>query len=237
MRRFEKEDILLEDEAILVVRKHAGMAVQSARPGQMDLEHELLNYLAAGGRTQGRRMPYLGVIHRLDQPVEGVLVFAKTSAAAARLNDAMKKNRIEKTYLAVTDRMPGKQEAVLVDYLKKDGRRNLSFVTNGQEPDARRAELSYRVLQSVQEEERTWFLIEVKLRTGRHHQIRVQMSHAGMPLCGDEKYYPEYEKKDREEGLALCAYTLSFPHPVTGKKLTFRTVPEGKAFLKFGLQK
>ena len=203
----------------------------------MDLEHELLNYLAVKEKGPGRRIPYLGVIHRLDQPVEGILVFAKNQKAAARLNDAMKKEQMEKVYLAVTDCIPDRQEGILVDFLKRDGKSNVSFVVEKQTPDARRAELSYRVLRTLQEGERRYSLVEVKLRTGRHHQIRVQMAHAGMPLCGDEKYYSGYRKADREEGLALCAYRLSFLHPVSGKRLSFQVRPEGKAFLRFDVQK
>lgn len=238
MRRFEKEDILMEDENILVVHKHAGMAVQSARPGQMDLEHELLNYMASGVYAdRERRIPYLGVIHRLDQPVEGILVFARTPSAAAGLNHAMQKHKIEKFYLAVTNREPKKKEGILTDFLKKDGRKNISSVVSAREAGAKRAELFYQLIRTADTPDGTRFLIEIHLGTGRHHQIRVQMAHAGMPLCGDEKYHPDAEKWNIRIPLALCAYHLTFPHPVSGKTLSFEVRPEGSAFRPFLIQK
>lgn len=234
MIKFGRNDILMEDREILVVHKHAGMAVQSARTGQMDLEHALLNYLAAyGSERQGRSLPYLGVIHRLDQPVEGILVFAKTPSAAAFLNRAMQKNMIKKTYLAVTDRKPKKNEEVRIDFLKKDGRKNLSCVADEKDPEAKRAELSYRFLDAADTPKGERYLMEIHLKTGRHHQIRVQMSHAGMPLMGDEKYHPDAEKWKKKTALALCACRLSFPHPSDHRKMEFEVQPEGEEFQIF----
>lgn len=239
IKEFQTEDILMEDQELLVVYKRAGIAVQSARTGQMDLEHQLLNYLACkqekttGGRgkeTDTRaKKPYLAVIHRLDQPVEGILVFAKTPEAAKRLNAAMQKGQMEKVYLAVTRQKPEKEEAVLLHYLVKDGKTNTSRVAKAGEPGAKLAELSYRVLEKTETEKGSGYLLEIRLKTGRHHQIRMQMAQAGMPLCGDGKYNPQEEKEEREQ-LALCAARLSFPHPKTGKKLRFEIVPRGKSF-------
>jgi len=232
-RGFSKEDILMEDEDILVVHKHAGMAVQSARFGHMDLEHELLNYLAVSQGYRGRQMPYLAVIHRLDQPVEGILVFGKTPQAARKLNEAMQKDRMEKIYLAVADGKPELMEGKLVDYLKKDGGTNRSEVVGKDTPGAKRAELSYRVLETSKGPEGIRSLVRIRLKTGRHHQIRVQMAHAGMPLCGDGKYHPAAGSERGDDGLALCACSLSFVHPRTGKRLQFRVSPEGNAFSRF----
>lgn len=234
MTKFGRNDILMEDREILVIHKHAGTAVQSARQGQMDLEHALLNYLAASGsERQGRNLPYLGVIHRLDQPVEGILVFAKTPSAAAYLNRAMQKNQIEKTYLAVTDRKPKKNEDVQIDFLKKDGRKNLSCIVDEKAPEAKRAELSYHLLGTANTPEGERYLMEIRLKTGRHHQIRVQMAHAGMPLMGDEKYHPDAEKWRKKTALALCACRLSFPHPSDNRKMMFEVQPEGEEFQVF----
>lgn len=232
-RGFSKEDILIEDEEILVVHKHVGIAVQSARFGQMDLEHELLNYLAASQGQRGRQMPYLAVIHRLDQPVEGILVFGKKPQAARKLNEAMQKDRMEKIYLAVTDGKPERMEGKLVDYLKKDGKTNRSEVVSKDTPGAKRAELSFRVLETSQGPEGTRSLVQIRLKTGRHHQIRVQMAHAGMPLCGDSKYHPAAGSERGDDGLALCACSLSFAHPRNGKQLQFQVTPEGRAFSGF----
>lgn len=225
----------MEDAEILVVHKHAGMAVQSARAGQMDLEHELYNYLAAGRKAGSRQIPYLAVIHRLDQPVQGILVFGKTPEAARRLNEAMQKNKMEKIYLAVINGKPERAEGVLIDYLKKDGRTNTSAVVDRDTAGAKRAELSYRTLETCTVQGRERSLIWIRLKTGRHHQIRVQMAHAGMPLCGDGKYCPSEREKTTDGTLALCAFRLAFPHPATGKLLTFQVLPEGEVFSGFSM--
>ena len=140
--------ILFEDKEIIVCRKPAGIAVQNARIGAMDLESSLKNYLAMqdGG---GRRIPYLAVIHRLDQPVEGILVFGKTPEAAKSLSAQITAGKMEKIYLAVTygkQAEAGKKEKVLEDYLKKDGKSNTSSVVNAHTPGAKKARLSYEVL-------------------------------------------------------------------------------------------
>lgn len=214
----KKEWILYEDGQLLVVYKPAGIAVQSARASQMDLEHMLLNYLA--GLSGGR--PYLGMIHRLDQPVEGILVFARTPKAAAELSRQIQSGKMEKRYLAATERVPEQKEGTLVDYLKKDGRTNLSRTADRNDREAKRAELSYRVLKASEQ----GAVVEILLKTGRHHQIRVQMAHAGMPLIGDRKY----GAPDSEERLCLCAYRLKFEHPATRRKMEFSVKPENPGF-------
>ncbi|MCD8153697.1 MAG: RluA family pseudouridine synthase [Clostridiales bacterium] len=223
-----EERILYEDKEILVYRKPAGLAVQCARVGTPDLESGLRNYLALKNHENS---PYIGVVHRLDQPVEGLLVFAKTSASAADLAKQMTKGCMVKEYLAVTRGKPPKEQDVLVDYLKKDGRRNSSVSVSRGTPGAKRAELSYHVLgvrQSSGGEEK--YLLKICLKTGRHHQIRVQLSGRGMPLLGDRKYNPA-EKESVP--LGLCAFRLTFFHPVGGEKMCFETFPEGEAFRDF----
>ncbi|HIU75160.1 MAG TPA: RluA family pseudouridine synthase [Candidatus Pelethocola excrementipullorum] len=225
---FNVEDILMEDDDILVVRKKAGMAVQHAGVGQMDMEHLLLNYLAGKGKV-GRRIPYLAVIHRLDQPVEGVIVFAKNPGAAKILNAQMQKNEIHKEYLAVVDHAQTITRGRLVDYLLKNGRSNFSKVTTKGTPGGKLAELEYQILEQSETDGKA--LVRIILKTGRHHQIRVQMAHAGMPLYGDRKYNPQYKDGGN---LALCAHRLSFRHPRTGKILRFQAVPENRVFAIFG---
>ena len=187
---FCREDILMEDNDILVVHKHAGMAVQNARMGQMDLEHALLNYLAKQTRaeTPGQartQIPYLAVVHRLDQPVEGVLVFAKNKDAAGKLGRQVKDGTMKKEYLAVCEGKIEKQGVQkFEDFLVKDGRSNTSRVVQPGTAGAKKAVLEYEVIRT--QENRT--LVQIHLGTGRHHQIRVQFSHAGYPLAGDAKY-------------------------------------------------
>ena len=195
-----RDYILYEDKDILVCHKPAGLAVQNARVGSMDMESLLKNYIAQ--KVPGK-MPYLGIIHRLDQPVEGVLVFA--------LNP---------------------KSAKLVDWLKKDGRTNSSAVVEGGTSGAKKAILSYEVLETWKNKEDAQDcgernLIRIDLDTGRHHQIRVQMAHAGMPLVGDRKYNPG---QNSQEPLALCSAKLGFQHPVTKKQLEFQVQPAGMAF-------
>lgn len=186
MAGFCREDILMEDNDILVVHKHAGMAVQNARMGQMDLEHALLNYLAKQTRaeTPGQartQIPYLAVVHRLDQPVEGVLVFAKNKDAAGKLGRQVKDGTMKKEYLAVCEGKIEKQGVQkFEDFLVKDGRSNTSRVVQPGTAGAKKAVLEYEVIRT--QENRT--LVQIHLGTGRHHQIRVQFSHAGYPLAG-----------------------------------------------------
>lgn len=223
-----KNDILYEDKHIIVCRKKAGIPVQSARIGVSDMENSLKTYLCqkkAGGSV------YVGIVHRLDQPVEGVLVFAKTPGAARELNRQISGGQVGKFYLAVTKGKPPAYSGMLEDWLKKDGRTNMSFVVPKGQNGAKRAKLSYHVCQKTKLSDGTEkYLMEIQLDTGRHHQIRVQMANAGMPLLGDRKYNPE-EKE--EVSLGLCAERLVFVHPVTGKKMEFSVCPEGNAFDSF----
>lgn len=235
-------DILHEDKDIIVCRKPAGLPVQSARLGQMDMASILNNYL---GKAE------IHVVHRLDQPVEGVVVFAKTKKAAAALGKQITDGSMTKIYRAVccagetasesTETENGTAARTLVDYLVKDGRTNTSRVAEKGAKNAKRAELSYRILAEKEMEGQELLLVEVELKTGRHHQIRVQMAHAGLPLYGDRKYNGGRENDSGRKHnagqpdtqLALCAARLSFRHPVSGKRMTFEAVPENNIFKIF----
>lgn len=243
--------ILYEDNDIIVCHKPAGIATQTARVGQADMVSEIANYLAvAGGSaashgtgnktghvTGGR--PYVGVVHRLDQPVEGVLVFAKNRQAAADLSRQIQENRMEKYYYAVVCGRDFKSCGELTDYLFKDGKTNTSRVVPPEVKDAKKAVLDYRVLEEqicegTADTAMRIALVEIRLHTGRHHQIRVQMSHAGMSLLGDYKYTDAETMKISEQmhmkEIALCAYRLSFVHPKTGRKHEYKIKPEGRIF-------
>ena len=232
-----RDYILYEDKDILVCHKPAGLAVQNARVVSMDMESLLKNYIAQ--KVPGK-MPYLGIIHRLDQPVEGVLVFALNPKAAADLSRQMTAGKIKKTYLAVTEGTVKVKSAKLVDWLKKDGRTNSSAVVEGGTSGAKKAILSYEVLETWKNKEDAQDcgernLIRIDLDTGRHHQIRVQMAHHGMPLWADGKYKKKEEMLEAEQGTAigLCAWRLEFAHPKTGKKMKFEVQPEGACFQEF----
>ena len=209
--------IVFEDDVLIVCHKYPGIAVQTAALGQADMVSELKKYLAG----QGEKNPYLAVVHRLDQPVEGLLVFAKTEAAAASLSKQVQDHDFTKEYTAqVYGKMPQKQ-GELTDFLVKDARSNISRVVSEKDKNGKRSVLGYEV---SEETEKTQTL-RILLKTGRHHQIRVQLSHAGCPILGDTKYGTEEAKRyAAEQGvkqLRLCASRLEFTHPVTGKQLQF----------------
>ena len=210
-----RDYIIYEDKDILVCHKPAGIAVQNARVGSMDLESLLKNYVAQ--KVPGK-MPYLGIIHRLDQPVEGVLVFALNSRAAAELNRQMTSGKIKKIYLAVTEGEVKVQKATLEDWLKKDNRTNSSTVVAAGTAGAKKAVLSYELLETREVQGQRRNLLEICLDTGRHHQIRVQFAHAGHPLIGDRKYGTA---ACTSRQLMLCACRLEFTHPATGEKMVF----------------
>lgn len=226
-------DIIYEDADILVCRKHAGLAVQTKRMGEPDMESLLRNY-----RAEKSEPPYIGVIHRLDQPVEGIMVFAKHPAAAAALNRQMQQDSFGKYYRAVAQGTLPQTEGRLEDTLLKDGRNNTTMVVSEGTRGGKKAVLDYRVL--AQQADAS--LVEIHLHTGRHHQIRVQLAHIGCPLVGDRKYgdaCADAEGQQRRNTvsekcpLALCAFRLSFRHPVSGKQLIYEVEPEGEAFRRF----
>lgn len=173
-----EENILYEDKEILVCRKTAGMPVQAAKIGTMDMESALKNYLAQ--KTPGK-IPYLGVVHRLDQPVEGILVFAKTSEAAGNLSKQMMAGGAGKYYLAVTEGKAKSSEGTLTDYLKKWKSQHVSGGVC-QYTGSKKAILHYKVLDQQEINGKSRTLLKIRLETGRHHQIRVQLSHEDCPF-------------------------------------------------------
>lgn len=204
--------------------------MQNARLGAADMESSLKNYLAL--KNPGK-MPYLGVVHRLDQPVEGVLVFAKNTESGIRADSTDYFKNCYEEYLAVTVQMSDEKQGHLEDYLKKDSRTNSSSVIASKTPGAKKAVLDYWVQEEIKDERTETgkrILVKIALDTGRHHQIRVQMAHKGMPLLGDRKY----NAKDLSGlPLGLCSCHLAFRHPVTGKKMEFKAAPKGEAFTGF----
>lgn len=234
-----QKNILLEDEEIIVSYKPAGIATQTARIGQQDMVSELKNYLARKPENKGKGVPYLGLVHRLDQPVAGILVFAKTKQAAAGLSRQLTEGNLHKYYYAVIYGSPLKESGALEDYLYKDNKTNMSMVVKEGFPEAKKAVLNYQLKKTMMalEKKQEVSLIEIELLTGRHHQIRVQMANAGMPLLGDGKYAGEKEKNfSREIGcknVALCACKLRFKHPKTGKEMEFYSQPKDEIFLPF----
>ena len=216
-------NILYEDNHILVCEKPSGIAVQSRRIGTADMESLLKNHIFREGN--GQRPPYLAVIHRLDQPVRGILVFAKTPFSAKELNRQLTDGSFGKYYRALVDGIPSKPKGILTDYMIKNGRTNLSSICAKDQPGAKQARLTYHTVAS----EELFFHapavsshqteLEIKLDTGRHHQIRCQLAHLGCPIVGDAKYNPNAQRRTT---ICLCAYKLEFRHPKTKEKLTFK---------------
>lgn len=217
-------NILYEDESLIVFHKPAGIPVQSAKVGSMDLESALKNYLVQKGGK-----PYLGVIHRLDQPVEGIVVFAKTQLAAKELSRQIANNEMQKEYLAVVCNVPKERKGTLTDELEKDAKTNTSKVVLRKTAKSKQAVLDYEVMK----ERDNMALLSILLHTGRHHQIRVQMAHAGIPLLGDTKYNKDAANGKGRQQIALCANRLTFIHPKTRKQFTYAIQPTGENFLGF----
>lgn len=204
--------ILYEDEELIVCRKPAGVPVQTRSFTVQDMESYLKNY-----RSQKGEPPYIWVLHRLDQPVCGVIVFAKTKEAAAEISRQMAVRLTGKYYYAMTDGTVAKKKGTLEDYLLRDGKTNTSSVVPKGTAGARPARLSYQVT----EQGNGRSILRILLETGRHHQIRVQLAHTGYPIVGDRKYNFRENIAPSGENLALCSYKISFRHPKTHKKLEF----------------
>lgn len=215
--------ILYEDSHIIVCHKPAGIPVQTARIGVADMVNILKNHLFASDKqSAGQKQPYLAVIHRLDQPVEGLLVFAKTPAAAKNLNRQLTSAGFGKYYRAVVSGTPSPSEGILENYMVKDGRTNTSRICRKDTPGAKPARLYYKV-EETYTGSRPSALVNIRLDTGRHHQIRVQMAHIGCPLIGDRKYgiAGPVSARHPQETLRLCAYRLEFHHPADGRDMKF----------------
>ncbi len=231
----EDVQILYEDKAVIVAVKPAGMSSQPDRSLAMDMVSYLKNHLA---KTQkGKGEPYVAVVHRLDRPVGGVMVYAKTQAAAAALSEQIRKNAMHKRYQAVLTGVLKPKEGTLTDYLVKRAGANMSEVCDAKTPGAKKAELRYKVIRTKFEGGQQYALVDIDLLTGRHHQIRVQMAHAGAGIYGDTRYDPAFQGKTGWTDLALFAYRLSFIHPVTKKAMTFEAAPGPQITEVFPVQK
>ena len=208
--------ILHEDNHIIVVLKPQGIPSCGDESGDGNMLDAVKEYIRTAYGKPGN--VYVGLVHRLDRPTGGVMVFAKTSKAAARLSEQMRSGDFEKKYLAVLSAVPKEPQGKLVNYLKKNAVNNMVYLCPPTTEGAKMASLEYRVA----EEKGGCALAEIKLHTGRSHQIRVQMAGIGCPVYGDMRYGGERAKKGN---LALWAYSLTFTHPVTKERLRFMAEP------------
>ncbi len=219
-----KINVLYEDTELIVCIKPAGVPTQSKEIRTPDMETLLKTYLRKN--SDSKQIPYLGVIHRLDQPVEGLLVFAKTPAAARNLNTQLTTSGFGKYYRALLSHIPNKAEGTLEHYLVRDGRTNTSSVCTADTEGAKKARLHYTIVRTIGEQA----VAEIVLDTGRHHQIRVQMSAIGCPIVGDTKYgatntdRPISRRESRRIELYACR--LTFVHPTTKKRMCFELPKE-----------
>ena len=211
-------EILYEDNHIIVVSKPQGVASQPDETGDKDILTQVKEYIKEKYNKPGEA--FVGLVHRLDRPTGGAMVFAKTSKAASRLSEQMRNGDFDKTYLAVVCGKPRESKAKIVSYLKKDEKTNTALIVPQTTTGAKRAELDYEVLAYNQDTDHS--LVKVKIYSGRGHQIRVQMKSIKCPIFGDQKYGGENMPKVM---LNLFATELAFLHPVTKQKLIFRVYP------------
>ena len=210
--------VIFEDNHIIVVEKKPNIPSQSDKTEDEDLLSIVKQYLKAKYNKPGN--VYLGLVHRLDRPVGGVMVFAKTSKAASRLSEQVRNKEIKKRYLAVVDGKIKQRSGMLEDYLYKDERNNISKVVSKEKRNSKFASLDYEVL--CYNEKKDLSLLRINLHTGRHHQIRVQLSNFGHSIFGDQKYGTRGKGKQ----IALWAYELELVHPTSKEKMVFKCLPE-----------
>ena len=203
--------VLYEDNHIIAVNKRVGDIVQGDKTGDNPLSHIVKSFLKK--KYNKLNNVFLGVVHRIDRPTSGVVIFAKTSKSLKRLNNMIKNSEIEKFYWAITKTKPEKRNDTLVHWLKKNPKNNKSTHFKKETENSKKAILHYKIIKEL----KNYYLLEVLLETGRHHQIRTQLSAIGCPIKGDLKY--GYERSNKDGGICLHAKKISFSHPVTKKKI------------------
>ncbi len=207
----KKLEVIYEDNHLIAINKKGGDLSQKDQTGDDSLIEKVKSYIKINYNKPGN--VFLGSIHRLDRPTSGVIVFARTSKALERMHRLFKARETSKKYLVLVNKRPQNLEGILEDYLRKDKKKNKSFVCSKNDRDAKSAILTYRLLQEVGNH----FLLEVSLFTGRHHQIRAQLANTDLKIVGDLKY--GYHKANVDKSICLHCVSLGFVHPVTKKEL------------------
>jgi 23S rRNA pseudouridine1911/1915/1917 synthase len=205
--------VLHEDNHIIVINKRVGDIVQGDKTGDEPLSDVVKAYLKEKYNKPGE--VFLGVVHRLDRPTTGIVVFAKTSKALTRLNETFKNRETQKTYWAVLKNQPPKETDTLVHFLKRNPKNNTSKAHSKEVPDSKKASLTYKIIKKLD----NYFVLEIDLHTGRHHQIRAQLQAIGCPIKGDLKY--GFDRSNPDGGIHLHARKLVLSHPVTKESLSF----------------
>lgn len=208
----ENLQVLYEDNHIIAVNKRVGDIVQGDKTGDIPLSEVVKQYIAKKHNKPGA--VYLGVVHRLDRPTSGIVVFARTSKALSRLNKLFSERKTQKTYWAIVKNSPPKSSDTLVHYLKRNPKQNKSYAHKNEIPDSKKAILDYQVIKKLDR----YSLLEIDLKTGRHHQIRSQLTAIGCPIKGDLKY--GFDRSNKDGGIHLHSRKLSFIHPVKKEDIT-----------------
>ncbi len=203
--------VVYEDNHIIIVSKRSGEIVQGDKTGDRTLADDVKQYIKEKYAKPGN--VFLGVVHRLDRPVWGLVVFAKTSKALSRLNDMFRTGDVHKTYWAITQNCPAEPEATLTDWIRRNEKQNKSYAYDREVPNSKKAMLHYKVIGRSD----NYTLVEVNLMTGRHHQIRCQLANIGCPIKGDLKYGARRSNPDGS--ISLLARKIEFVHPVSKEKI------------------
>lgn len=209
-----KKDILYEDNHIIAVNKPAGVSVQEDGSEEISLDNLTKEYIKEAGAKTGN--VFLGVVHRIDKPVSGLVLFAKTSKALTRLNEMMKARNIKKTYWAIVSKKPSDELGTLTHYIERDGKKNRSYAHVKPRNDSKESILNYELICVSM----SFYLLEIELITGRHHQIRCQLSKEGMPIKGDLKYGADRSNKSSGGGISLHSRRMEFIHPVSKENIS-----------------
>ena len=219
-------EVIYEDNHIIIVSKTSSEIVQGDKTGDTPLSETVKQYLKEKYHKPGN--VFVGVVHRLDRPVSGLVVFAKTSKALARLNEMFKNGDVHKTYWAVVKNCPREPEATLEHYLVRNEKQNKSYVYDREKPGAKKAILHYRLIGRSE----NYYLLEVDLKTGRHHQIRCQLAKIGCPIKGDLKY--GFPRSNPDGSISLHARRVSFVHPVSKELIDVEApLPDGNLWHGF----
>tara|TARA_B110000240_G_C13430702_1_gene423564 strand:+ start:489 stop:1175 length:687 start_codon:yes stop_codon:yes gene_type:complete len=208
----ENLQVLFEDNHLIVVNKRSGDITQGDKTGDKPLSDVVKEYVKEKYNKAGN--VFLGVVHRLDRPTSGVIIFARTSKALERLNKMLRDKTISKTYWAVVKGYPLKEKNTLINFLKKNPKNNKSSVYTKEIPDSKRAILHYNILKKLD----SYSLLEIDLETGRHHQIRAQLSFIGFPIKGDLKY--GFNRSNKDGSIHLHARKIIFMHPVSKEEIS-----------------
>ena len=220
-------EIVYEDNHLIIVYKHSGEIVQGDKTGDVPLSEDVKCYLKEKYQKPGN--VFLGVVHRLDRPVAGLIVFAKTSKALTRLNKMFRDGEVHKTYWAITKNLPPQPEGTLTHWLGRNEKQNKSYAYDHEVPHSKKAILKYRLIGQSDH----YCLLEVNLMTGRHHQIRCQLAHMGCPIKGDLKYGAQRSNPDGS--ICLLAHHVEFVHPVSKQLISLDSpLPEDKLWQVWG---